>query len=113
MIVTTPTPSTPGLDCTPLGGGKGINTALGCISTDVTGDFFSNLITIFVGLGGGLALLLILIGTAIITTSSGIPERIQAGQKIITSAISGLLFIILSVFIMNLIGVKILSLPGL
>jgi hypothetical protein len=92
---------------------KEVNTALGCISTDITGDFFSNLITISIGLGGGLTLLLILVGVIIITTSSGIPERIKAGQSIITSAITGLLFIICSIYLMNLIGVNILQLPDL
>jgi len=91
-----------------------INTAVGCISTDITsGEFFTQLITILVGLSGGIALLLILVGIFIITTSTGIPDKITAGKNIITAAVSGLIFIILSVFIMNLIGVKILVLPGL
>jgi hypothetical protein len=94
-------------------GDKQVNTALGCFSTDINGQFFIDLIKITVGLGGGIALLLILVGTVIITTSAGIPDKIKAGQTIITSAITGLIFIILSFFIMNLIGVRIIQLPGL
>ncbi len=93
-----------------------VNTALGCISTSVeTGgaSFFTSVFKIAVGLGGGLALILMLFGVFIITTSAGIPDKLKEGQEIITSAISGLIFIILSVFLLRLIGVNILSLPGL
>ena len=44
---------------------------------------------------------------------SGIPDKVKAGQEIITSAVGGLLFIIFAVVMMNLIGVKILNIPGL
>ncbi|KKT30187.1 MAG: hypothetical protein UW41_C0021G0018 [Candidatus Collierbacteria bacterium GW2011_GWC2_44_18] len=103
-------------NCTTTGGNPGIDTALGCISTsvDATGDsFFTSVIKIAVGLGGGLALILMLFGVFIITTSAGIPDKLKEGQEIITSAISGLIFIILSVFLLRLIGVDILGLPGL
>ncbi len=108
--------------CTPEGNGaepnSGIQTALGCISTSITGDpagnsFFSAIIKISVGLGGGLALLLMLYGIFIITTSAGIPDKLKEGKEILTSAISGLIFIILSVFLLNLIGINILGIPGL
>jgi hypothetical protein len=93
-----------------------VNTALGCISTKADAgpnSFFTKVIQITVGLGGGLALILMLFGVFIITTSAGIPDKLKQGQEIITSAISGLIFIILSVFLLRLIGVDILSLPGL
>jgi hypothetical protein len=102
--------------CTPGDPKSGINTALGCISTDATGgpgSFFSTLITVSVGLGGGFALLLILYGVFIVTTSAGIPDKLKEGSEIITSAVTGLLFIILSVFLLRLIGINILALPGL
>jgi hypothetical protein len=93
-----------------------IDTALGCISTsvDATGDsFFGSIIKIAVGLGGGLALILMLYGVFIVTTSAGIPDKLKEGQEVITSAVSGLIFIILSVFLLNLIGINILGIPGL
>ncbi|HBC45378.1 MAG: hypothetical protein UX08_C0003G0013 [Candidatus Collierbacteria bacterium GW2011_GWB1_45_35] len=93
-----------------------VNTALGCISTsvDTTGNsFFGSVIKIAVGLGGGLALLLMLYGVFIVTTSAGIPDKLKEGQEVITSAVSGLIFIILSVFLLNLIGINILGIPGL
>jgi len=103
-------------NCTTPGGSPGIDTALGCISTsvDATGDsFFGSIIKIAVGLGGGLALLLMLYGVFIVTTSAGIPDKLKEGQEVITSAVSGLIFIILSVFLLNLIGINILGIPGL
>lgn len=94
--------------------GKSINTALGCISTDfASGGFVKDLLKISVGLGGGFALLLILYGVFIITSSAGIPEKLQQGQEIITSAVVGLIMIIMSIVLLNLIGVKILQIPGL
>lgn len=93
-----------------------VNTALGCISTSAdTGgsSFFTSIIKIAVGLGGGLALILMLYGVFIITSSAGIPDKLKEGKEVITSAISGLIFIILSVFLLRLTGVDLLGLPGL
>ncbi len=94
--------------------GKGINTALGCISFDAeSGGFVRSLLGIIIGLGGGVALLLILYGVFIVTTSAGIPDKLNQGKEIISSAVAGLVFIILAIFLMNLIGIRILALPGL
>jgi len=92
-----------------------IETAIGCISTKADGanSFFGSIIKIAVGLGGGLALALMLYGVFIVTTSAGIPDKLKEGSEIITSAIAGLIFILLSVFLLNLIGINILGLPGL
>lgn len=105
---------------TPKGncGDNEIDTAIGCISTSVDttsgqNTFFGSVIKVAVGLGGGLALLLMLYGVFIVTTSAGIPDKLKEGQEVITSAVSGLIFIILSVFLLNLIGINILGIPGL
>jgi hypothetical protein len=90
-----------------------IDTALGCISTNVeSGGFVGSILQLAIGLGGGIALLLILYGTFIVTTSAGNPDKLNQGKEVIGSAISGLLFIILSIVLLNLIGVKILAIPG-
>ena len=87
---------------------------MGCISFDAEGGgFVKSLLGILIGLGGGVALLLILYGVFIVTTSAGIPDKLNSGKEIISSAVAGLVFIILAIFLMNLIGVKILALPGL
>lgn len=95
---------------------QGIETALGCISTSAEpgqNSIFASIINIAVGLGGGFALLLMLYGTFIVTTSAGIPDKLKEGKEIITSAISGLIFIILSVFMLRFIGITVLGIPGL
>ncbi len=92
-----------------------IETAIGCISTQADGNnsFFGSIIKIAVGLGGGLALVLMLYGVFIVTTSAGIPDKLKEGSEIITSAVAGLIFILLSVFLLSFIGINILGLPGL
>jgi len=62
-------------------------------------------------MGGGIAFLLSVWGGATILLSAGNPEKINEGREIITSAVSGLLFIVLSIFLLRLIGVDILGLP--
>lgn len=92
-------------------GGKGINTALGCLPTDPQA-FIDKLLPWAIGLGGGIAFLLMLYGVLLIIISAGNPEKMQAGKELITSAILGLVVIIFAVFIMRFIGVDILGLFG-
>lgn len=100
--------------CITSDGARGVKSALGCISFDATGGgFVRSLLGVIIGLGGGVALLLILYGIFIVTTSAGIPEKLKEGKELITSAIAGLLFIIMAIFLMNLIGIQLLALPGL
>ncbi|MEK7182618.1 MAG: hypothetical protein AAB694_00460, partial [Patescibacteria group bacterium] len=65
-----------------------------------------------IGIGGGVAFLLILWSGFQIMTSAGNPERLKAGREQLTAAIGGLLFLIFSMFLLRLIGVDILQLPG-
>jgi hypothetical protein len=88
-----------------------VSTAFGCISTDPSG-FVSTLLTVGVGVGGGIAFLLILIGGFQILTSAGNPEQLTAGRELVTSAIAGLLLIIFSIFILRFIGVDVFAIPG-
>jgi len=92
---------------------EGIVTALGCIKIQTGNDLVSTILTLAIGIGGGLALALILYGVFIVTTSAGMPDKLKAGSEIITSAIIGLLFILLSIFLFKLIGYNILGIPGL
>jgi hypothetical protein len=92
-------------------GEKGINTAIGCIPIDENG-LLSFLLKWAIGVGGGIAFLLIVYAGFMIMSSSGNPERLKAGQELLTSAIAGIIMLIFSVFILNVIGVKILNIPG-
>jgi hypothetical protein len=46
-------------------------------------------------------------------TSGGDPRKAKAAKELLTSAIAGLLMIIFSVYILDLIGIRILNIPGL
>jgi len=92
---------------------NGVNTALGCIpygSSEAFAQWFFNHL---LGIAGGIALLLIIYGSFKIITSGGNPEKVKEGKSFITSALSGLLFMILSLFLLKFIGVDVLHLPGL
>lgn len=92
-------------------GNNGISTAIGCITATPTG-FMSKIFSLSLGIGGGIAFLLILVGALQIQTSTGNPDRMNQGKEIIEGAIIGLLLIILSVFILRIVGVDILGIPG-
>jgi len=88
-------------------------TVFGCITTSTgPGSFVNGLLTFGVGLAGGIAFLLILLGGFQIMTGGGNPEQLNAGKELVGSAITGLLLIIFSVFVLRVIGVNILGLPG-
>lgn len=63
-------------------------------------------------MGGGIAFLLSVFGGVSIILAGGNPEKINAAKEIIGSALTGLLFIIFSVFLLRFIGYDILQLPG-
>lgn len=88
--------------------------AVGCIGSGGTpNDFVQKIIEIGVGLGGGIAFLLILFAGFQRITSAGNPEKLHEAKELMTAAISGLLLIIFSIFLLKLIGVDILHIPGL
>lgn len=92
--------------------GDCIDTAIGCIPIEQQG-----MITFFlkwaIGIAGGIAFILIIIASFQIMTSQGDPKRLQAGKELLNSAIMGLILLIFSVFILRIIGVRILQIPGL
>lgn len=92
-------------------GDSGINTAIGCLN--VLGgqeQFLGQLLKWGVGVGSGIAFLLILYAGFMVMTAAGNPERLKAGQELLTSAISGLILLIFSIFILRFIGIDILGL---
>jgi hypothetical protein len=94
-------------------GGTEINTALGCIPVGTPAAFVGWFLPKLLGIVGGVAFLLMVYGAFLIITSAGDANKVKAGQQTITAAISGLLFAIFSLFILRLIGVDILKIPGL
>jgi hypothetical protein len=61
---------------------------------------------------GGVAILLIMLSGYRLMVSQGNPENIKSAKEQLTAAIIGLLFIIFSLVILQVIGVNILGLPG-
>lgn len=94
-----------------MGSGTATWTAFGCIQTDPQ-QFVGEVLRLGVGLGGGIAFLLILFGGFQILTSAGNPEQLTAGRELVTSAITGLLLVIFSIFILRIIGYNIFGIPG-
>jgi len=89
----------------------GIWTAIGCVPTTLNG-FMQKILPFGMGIAGGIAFLLILIGGLQIMMSAGNPEKLNAGKELVSSAVAGLLLIVFSMFILRTIGADILGIPG-
>lgn len=87
--------------------------AIGCIPFNL--DQFINefLLNRLIGLAGIFAFFCIIYASFMMQSSQGNQEKLKKAQELLTSCIMGLIFIIFSVFILKLIGVDILKLPGL
>lgn len=119
----TPSPTAPPLPCKtfePIKDASGkvigqkcieFETAVGNIPTSPAG-LVGFVLRLVLGLSGGIALILIIVGAYQMMTSQGNPERLQGAKETITSAIVGLLFIIFSLLLLEIIGVDILRIPG-
>lgn len=94
-------------------GTEEVNTAIGCIPVSETNAFMGWILGWAVGVGGGIAFLLIVYASFMVMTSQGDPARLKAGQELLTSAISGLIMLIFSVVILRFIGIDILGLDTL
>lgn len=100
---------TPGANpCTVTKDGGSCPTALGNIPTNPQ-DFVSKILNIGIGLGGGFAFILMVIGSIRVLTSSGDQQKLSGGRDMIVAAIAGLLFIVFSTLILRFIGISILG----
>lgn len=104
-------PNDPRIDSTEKKKCASVDTAIGPINTNPS-DFVRKLLAIILSLSGGIALLLIIFSGYKLMTSQGNPEKLQGARETLTSAIVGLLLIIFSLVIIELIGVDILHIPG-
>lgn len=62
-------------------------------------------------IGTLLAILFIIIGGYGVATSGGNADNLEKAKKQITAAVAGLIFILLSVAILNIIGVEVIGIP--
>lgn len=91
--------------------GAAVATAIGCIHTEPL-QFAQDLLKFVLGISGGLAFLMMLLGAFQMLTSAGNPETLNAGKSRLTSAIIGLLLVIFTLLLLQIIGFDILHLPG-
>ena len=106
-----PPPPPPCATLGPLGNCVAVDTAVGQIQTTPEG-FVKSVFSLILGLSGGLALLLIIYSGFQLVTSRGVPEKLEGAREQLVSAIIGLVFILLSLAILQIIGVDILKIPG-
>jgi len=92
--------------------GGGLSTAIGCVPLRLTNFVSDYLLKTMIGLAGIISLFCIIYAAFQIQTSSGNAEKVKKAQELLTSCIMGLMLIIFSVFILRLIGVDILKIPG-
>lgn len=86
-------------------------TVAGCISTKPD-QFVGSILNIVFAVSGGLAFMAFIGGSAMVLTSAGDPEKLNNGKSIIMSSVFGLLLILFSVFLLRVVGVDILKVPG-
>lgn len=95
-----------------VGQSVGVWTGIGCVQSNVGSFIQETLLGWGVGLAGGISMLCIIYAAFMMQTSGGEAEKIKKAQQLMTSCITGLMLIIFSVFILQLIGVRILRIPG-
>lgn len=90
--------------------GNAFWTGLGCINLTPVG-FVKSVARLGLGIAGATSLLCIIYSAFILQASRGNPEKIKKAKEYLSNCIMGLLIIILSVFILRIIGVEILRIP--
>lgn len=76
------------------------------------GQFIQTVFAVLLSFSGGTAMLLIIFSGYRIMAAQGDPEKVKGAREMLTSAIIGLLFVIFSVTILQVLGVSILHIPG-
>ncbi|MDP2670943.1 MAG: hypothetical protein Q8P13_00520 [bacterium] len=85
--------------------------SLGFTSCPTVKGFVQGMLSLFLGLVGGISFLVLLYGGIRLVSSQGDPKALQETRGVITAAITGLLFAIFAVFLLRLIGITVLGLP--
>ena len=85
---------------------------MGCVPIEITA--FINWLTGWIfGIAGGISFLLMVYGFIKLSVSGDDPKAMQGAKETITSAITGLLISIFCGFILRLLLINILHLPGI
>jgi len=86
-------------------------TGFGCLST-LPGEFTAQMSSLFFSLIGGIAFLSFIYGAAVVATARSDAARLNQGRRIIIGSVVGLIFALLSVFIIQFLA-RSLGLPAL
>lgn len=86
-----------------------ISTAIGCVPYNNINTFAGFFLRWGLGFAGGVGMLFTIYASFLIMTSQGDPKRLQSGKELLMSAVSGIILIVFSVFILRLLGVNILG----
>lgn len=92
----------------------GYPSAIGCLPLDNVGKFIAE--TVFgigLSIAGAICLLCIIYSAIMLQTSQGSSEQVEKARKTLIQCLSGLVFIIFSIFILRFIGVNLLRIYGL
>lgn len=106
----TPPPAAANNNTHLCGDGRGVQTAIGCLMAGNPKQLVAQLWGWGASVGGGVAFLMILYAGLQMTMAAGDPKKIQAARELIMAALGGLLIIVLSVILLNFIGVSVLGL---
>lgn len=99
--------------CAQRGIFNALDTAIGCFPASDATQMLTFILRWALGLSGGITFLLIVVSAFLIMSSGGNPEKVKAGRELLTAAVAGLVLVIFSVFILDLLGIRVLRIPGL
>lgn len=88
-----------------------IYTAIGCIPVNDIQESTRFFLLWGIGIGGGISFLLIVYAGYLFATSRGNPKKVQAAKELMTAAIGGLVYLIFSVLLFEIVAVDLLQLP--
>jgi hypothetical protein len=91
---------------------SGVMTALGCIQASSPKALAAALAGWGLSIGGGIFLLMLIYSGFTLVTASGDPKKVAAGREMLVSAITGIVLILITVVLLNFVGVNLLHLPG-
>ena len=86
-----------------------LSTAVGCVPYSDSQAMATFFLAFGMGIGGGIALILIVFGSYQIMSSGGDPKKVESGKALITSAVMGLVMLVFSAYILNFVGVDLLG----
>ena len=89
-----------------------VDTAFGCVPVKID-KFVTWFLPYLFGISGGISFLLMVYGFIMMTASAGDPKAVAGAQETVTSAITGLLVSVFALFLLRLIVVGILKIPGI